>query len=326
MIKMKDDAPKAKVNISICDTEVYSYRESFSAFREAIANAFMPWVFERPTPGSFSARLESFTVESGSFGRTRMSPLVGSRDRNEISRSREECLYANFVLAGELHVEQGDRVSSAKPGDLIVYDSAIPLEHIKIGDRLFEDLAFSIPKARLNASGQKFANTLVSANEIMPPLAKCIAHLCQPLTSLPADELDAVASACATLLPRAIGWAGGDKLEAANFYPPNRYERELLKFIEDQLANPDLSPRMAAEHFGISVRYIHKRFAMQGTTFGNYVRTKRLNRIRRDIHSLPHSQPIAMLAYRWGFNDFSTFLRAFKREFGCTPGQYRSKY
>lgn len=322
---MKDVALKDDLIVSVCDTNLYSLREGFAAFRESIVSAFMPWVFECPSSAGFSARLESFTVEAGSFGRTKMSPLIGSRDRLEISRSPESCLYANYVLAGQLHVDQGDRVSSAKPGDLIIYDSATPLKHIKVGDEGFEDLAFSIPKSRIKAEGRRIENTLIPARMIIAPLVGCFSYLTRPMSSAASDELEAVASACAAYLPLALGWTTGGEQGAKLATVPNRYETELLKFIDDQLANADLSPRMAAQHFEISVRYVHKLFAMRGTTFGNYVRAKRLNRIRRDLHSLPRSQPVSMLAYRWGFNELSTFLRAFKKEFGCTPGQYRSK-
>jgi hypothetical protein len=32
------------------------------------------------------------------------------------------------------------------------------------------------------------------------------------------------------------------------------------------------------------------------------------------------------LAYKWGFTDLSTFSRAFKEKFGCSPLEYRARY
>jgi AraC-like DNA-binding protein len=35
---------------------------------------------------------------------------------------------------------------------------------------------------------------------------------------------------------------------------------------------------------------------------------------------------IAELASRWGFKDLSTFNRAFKKHYGCTPSAYRKSH
>ena len=75
-----------------------------------------------------------------------MTPLTGIRNKVEISKSPEDWLYANYVMSGQLFVEQGDQVTTANAGDLIVFDSTLPLKHVKVGDGVFEDLTFSIPK------------------------------------------------------------------------------------------------------------------------------------------------------------------------------------
>jgi AraC-like DNA-binding protein len=113
-----------------------------------------------------------------------------------------------------------------------------------------------------------------------------------------------------------------------SFEPPSsHYGRELTAFIDEHLATAELSPRFAAEHLGISVRYVHKQFAAKGMTFTSYVTTKRLEFIRRDLISAAcRNQPIFTIAYRWGFNDLSTFIRAFKKKFSCSPSQYRARF
>ncbi len=84
--------------------------------------------------------------------------------------------------------------------------------------------------------------------------------------------------------------------------------------------------RRAAEHFGISARYVHKLFAASSTTFSSYVVAKRLEHIRSDLLSPAcRNQPISNLAYRWGFNDLSSFNRAFKSRFGCSPSRFRAQ-
>jgi AraC-like DNA-binding protein len=96
-----------------------------------------------------------------------------------------------------------------------------------------------------------------------------------------------------------------------------------LRYIDRNLSNPDLSPSLVADQLGVSVRYIHKLFASTAETFGSYVTERRLERIKWDLLASNQRPPIAAMAYRWGFGDLSTFNRAFKSRYACTPSQFR---
>jgi len=313
--------------LNICDTEFYSDRDGFSAFRDVVATAFMPWLMERQSECDFSARIVSLSGEFGSFSRTKMTPLTGLRNKSEISKSPERCLYANYVISGRLVVEQGDIVTTAEKGDLVVYDSTLPVKHRKFGDEPFQDLAFSISKQHLGMSDRLFENTSIPRTKIIAPLASCFSFLSQNVSSAPPEELAAIGEACAALLPVAVGISKSAPYGEAPELPSSYYIRELIKFIDANIGNIELSPGMAAGNLGISVRYVHKQFAILGTTFSNYVTAKRLDLISLDLVSQPgRSQPISALAYRWGFNDLSTFIRSFKKRFGCSPREYRAKF
>jgi AraC family transcriptional regulator, positive regulator of tynA and feaB len=329
--RMKNDAPRqndiSQFHVDVCDTEFYPVREGFAAFRQAIAGAFLPWIMEGPSDSEFTARIASFSTEVGSFGHTRMSPLTGIRNKAELAKSPEQCLYANYVMSGELFVEQGDTITAAKKGDLVIFDSTLPVRHVKVGDDAFEDLTFSISKNHIGSVGQIFKNFVVPHSMILPPLAGCFKFLSQNILSASPEELLAVGAACAALLPLAAGYCRDDHRNEVLDHASKRYDREMLKFIHHSLADERLSPNAVAEHLGISVRYVHKRFAAFGMTFGNYVRSKRLELVRHDLISeAGGNQPISVVAFRWGFSDLSTFIRAFKKEFGCTPREYRDRH
>lgn len=99
----------------------------------------------------------------------------------------------------------------------------------------------------------------------------------------------------------------------------------ILGFVNEYISIADLSPQVAAQKFGISVRYLHKLFAVRRTTFGSYVVSKRLELVRNEMISpLGRNEAISTLAYRCGFHDLSTFNRAFKRRYGMTPGELRA--
>jgi AraC-like DNA-binding protein len=240
-------------------------------------------------------------------------------------------LYGNYIISGELHVEQRGHTSIAKRGDIVLYDSTLPVKLTEVNDGPYEDLAIRIPRSRLaqnQNTDSAFDNVVIRADQMISPLSSCLTFLTENLLTASAEELSALQDTCAALLPVAIGHSGHraehqDEIGASSNY----YMRELMRFIGSNIGDAGLSPRSAADHLGISVRYVHKQFAAKGTTFGTYVMGKRLDLVRQDLVSEAcRHQPIFVLAYRWGFNDLSTFIRAFKRKFGCSPRQYRLKF
>ncbi|MEU1572607.1 helix-turn-helix domain-containing protein [Streptomyces collinus] len=90
------------------------------------------------------------------------------------------------------------------------------------------------------------------------------------------------------------------------------------------LADPGLAPpAIAAAHF-VSVRYLHKLFQSEGVTVGEWIRTQRLERCRRDLLRSPApGDGVAAVARRWGFTSPSHFSRAFRAAYGVAPREWR---
>jgi AraC-like DNA-binding protein len=97
-------------------------------------------------------------------------------------------------------------------------------------------------------------------------------------------------------------------------------------FIESNLGDPDLSPAtVAAAHF-ISTRYLHILFHEEGESAANWIRTRRLERCRRELKDpVNATRPISSVAARWGFADAAHFSRVFRNFFGETPTSYRER-
>ena len=81
---------------------------------------------------------------------------------------------------------------------------------------------------------------------------------------------------------------------------------------------------LAARH-RVSARYIRMLFESEGTSVTGFVRDERLKRARTMLLSPRFAgRKIAEVAYTVGFNDLSYFNRAFRRQFGQTPGEARA--
>jgi len=92
--------------------------------------------------------------------------------------------------------------------------------------------------------------------------------------------------------------------------------------IDQHLTKPELSAAWLGSKLGLSERYVHHLLAGSGLSFSEAVRSKRVDRARRMLER-PSNTPrrIIDVAYAVGFSDLSTFNRAFRRQFGCTPSE-----
>lgn len=96
--------------------------------------------------------------------------------------------------------------------------------------------------------------------------------------------------------------------------------KSILKYIEYNLSNHELSASHVASECEISSRYLHLLFNELGISFHRYVTSKRLEIAKHWLCSTNSRQiSISEAAYTSGFKSLSSFSRAFKCEFGISP-------
>ena len=96
--------------------------------------------------------------------------------------------------------------------------------------------------------------------------------------------------------------------------------------IEAHLTDGDLTPGAVAGRQSISDSYIRKLFEGEGTSFSEFVLTRRLVRANRLLTDQRWAdRTIASIAFACGFSDLSYFNRTFKRLYGATPSDIRGR-
>ncbi|WP_414463668.1 helix-turn-helix domain-containing protein [Hyphomicrobium sp. B1] len=319
---------QTNLSITIFDAESCSEKQKFARFRDTLASKGMPWRFEMMPDADFHARIISAELGSDLISRVQMTPLIGTRSGTEIANSNEDVFYVCYILHGAAQVEQDGRDACGIKRSLMIFDGSSPVKVKERAERSYDVFSLVVPKVRFNDlenANSLFRNISIPPEQLANPLAACLDALVMTLPTTSSEELAALYDASIILLPMAAGRRRKELIERMELIP-SRYVRELLKFIEHNLGNAELSPGAAAEHFNVSVRYIHRQFAINGTTFGTYVMGKRLEGVRRDLVSNAYDNiPISALAFRWGFSDLSTFTRAFKKRFDCTPRECRRR-
>jgi len=93
---------------------------------------------------------------------------------------------------------------------------------------------------------------------------------------------------------------------------------EMLTYINGSLSE-DLSIAQLSRRFFISPSYLMSQFKQHtGCTVHQYVLQKRLIQAHQDIQN---GEAVLSASQRAGFSDYSTFLRAFRKMFGCLPSE-----
>lgn len=98
---------------------------------------------------------------------------------------------------------------------------------------------------------------------------------------------------------------------------------EVRAIVEERLNSSDLSLSMIARQLQLHPNYLNKLFTeVEKMPIGNFIIYRRLLRARQ---LLAGSRQIKDVARLCGFASQNYFTRIFRRRFGCTPTEYRSK-
>jgi AraC family transcriptional regulator, positive regulator of tynA and feaB len=101
-------------------------------------------------------------------------------------------------------------------------------------------------------------------------------------------------------------------------------QSQVIRYIEDHLRDPKLSPASVAAGLRISPRYLRTVFAGTGERVSAYIIRRRLEECAKQIRNPAWAgHTLTEIAFAWGFNSAAHFTRTFHEQFGMTPRDYR---
>lgn len=110
-----------------------------------------------------------------------------------------------------------------------------------------------------------------------------------------------------------------DTLDFMETAAANEKILNVLSYLNEHLTE-DISIDLLAEHFFTSKYYLMHSFKEEtGYTIGNYLTTKRLRYARELVQG---GMPVTQACFECGFKNYSTFSRAYKKNFGVSPTQH----
>jgi len=294
------------------------------AWRDAVA-PFWTFAIRKEDLADFRGRSHVQHLGNAILCRAGASGLHFTRDRALVARMGVDHILAHVRLSGRSRVEAGGAAQDCGPGDICLLDLSRPLAAQSTD---YQALTVVLPRGLFGADqgmldalhGQVIRGASPFGRMLNDHLRALDAHA--PGFSEP--EAGAAARATAVLLGAAVS-----RLPEAERTAQGPDGTPLLlalrRFIEAELASPDLNAETLGRHFGISRSALYRLFAPLGGVAG-YIRQRRLACAYRDLATGDgRGTRISEVAYRWGFESPAHFAQAFRSAYGHAPRDVRGQ-
>lgn len=294
-------------------------------WRHVAGDSFVP--LDVHVPGSLDFQGQILTEGFGPVHVAALTTPPGEarRTQKHIRRSDPELYKLDVQTQGHTVIGQDGRAVRLAPGDLTMVDLSRPGSWTnsrgEIVGLMFPRQMLPLPPnelARLTATeiqGDRGTGALIST---------LVTEMAKRLDDLGEAEGTRIGTAVLDLLTVALA----AQLDRGSEVPWATRQRALLiqvkAFINERLADPDLSLDTIAAAHQISVHHLHKLFEAQEQSVAGWIRRRRLEGCRGDLlNSALDTYPVSAVGIRWGFKDSSHFSRVFRNAYGVTPGEYR---
>ena len=230
-------------------------------------------------------------------------------------------------MAGRGYIRQHDRFAELAAGTGVLVEARSPCERVSPTETRSLTLRFSRELLPLRTAEitEACARSMDPAAPAMQMLSGYLGRLFEVADDLTAPQRLDAGRAAIDLLAMVLrdvtpSVPGGDG--------PEEVLLEMMRMhVREHLADPQLRVEELARRHHVSVRHAYTLFARIGTTPGAYLREQRLLAAQAML-SDPRYARLGMsdIAAAVGFRDLRTFERAFRRQYGMTPGGWRREH
>lgn len=294
---------------------------------------FMSMIYYRvdvSSPRSDGLRGELKELQLGPAGLSRFIS-----DQQRVFRHRSSAVQDNadhlvfiFPRQGRCYFDQLGRSAHFGPGSVVMLRSSESYE-ASCGDS-FENVTIKVPapvlEARVENIGSRCASLDAANPVIVPILSDMASRLIESQSGLPVNETHLSESLIELLAAMMSGVPATASHEDSSRGMMQVWREKLATYIRRHMMDPDLGPDEVARAHGISVRYVHRIFQGQGTSFGRWVLEQRLKAARAAILAdKSNTKTLQAIAFDCGFSNQSHFSTSYKDLFGETPRMTREQ-
>jgi AraC-like DNA-binding protein/mannose-6-phosphate isomerase-like protein (cupin superfamily) len=257
---------------------------------------------------------------------TRATDQDYDRTPAHVARGVMDHFQITLCVEGEMQFSSGRREVTLQPGDIVLIDMAQPNRTaLRAAGSRTHLMTIVLQRAML---APRLGHPDSATATLLPtehPHARLIASHFAALGLPPGPEAGNVEATIEAIADLVAAAAGGTADIAAGVERAERhlYLAMIKRRIADNLQTDAITADELCRHFRISRATLYRLFEADGG-LAHYVREQRLNLAFRELIA-PSAQDRRLidLAVGMRFSSDSTFIRAFRRKFGLTPGELR---
>lgn len=305
----------------VFSTEALERAKRYAAWRDAICDVYVHVNVKADDPDNYDGFIRETQFGNVAMTECMVSQQLISRRKTHLSKLDKDCYYVQFIQTGSVNVVQSGSSFHTSAGVGALFCASEPYDLQCIGK--VRSYYLEIPR---QAFGNRFANGQAPLSATMSTgrgLGRIAVEFCSMLASqgagLNTNIRGRLGEELLDVLALAFDAADGDEPMSEQVVQKARL-RSVKAWIEDHLCEPALSPEIIAKSNGISLRYLHALFRLEGQTVSNWIWNRRIelghDLLLRWDH---HSRSLTEIAYRVGFSSSSHFSTMFRRRFGIRP-------
>jgi AraC-like DNA-binding protein len=308
----------------VIDTSTVAPHERMELWSAATSAVFFPSEVRSVDDAPYVGVMRRYAVGPLDVVLVRGTALDLRRTPQDVTAADPEIFSLSILRGGRLRATQEGRDSHVGPGVACAYDSSRPLRMRT--DAPFDQVVVAVPKELLRPFTDHIARRTATPVSLHTARGRLVVALMRQMLA----EIDGgtIGPQDSELSEALVALMRGLFTNASDGGPvpvQTALMRAIKDHIEVNLTDRGLGPESVARSQFISTRYLQSLFQREGVTVSGWIRSRRLERSRRDLQdpALAH-EPIAAIAARWGFGSASHFTHVVRTEYGCSPRELRA--
>lgn len=270
----------------------------------------------------FEARSEAWRLGPFLFNHARLPPCDLLRTPEQARRDALDHWVIALCREGRQVQRQSDIVTDMAPGIPYVFSAANAFVASRSGVAM-DWVGLYFPRdalPQLNAALGRAMSGRPLTGPMVPAFSHFLSGLVETLPAVSANAAPHLATTIEALLSGICTDTGTP--EAPDGMVALGQFATLRHIIRQNLGTASLSPARLSRAAGISRSQLYRLFAPYGGV-ASYIKSERLQTAYRQLADPAERRTIVDIAEAVGIFGASTFSRAFRQEFGCTPREVR---
>jgi AraC-like DNA-binding protein len=304
-------------------------QDGFDYWNDVVSSTFVPLECRNGAPAGFHGELANVSLGDLQLTRVTAAPHAVRRTRRTIARNDPGVLKVVTQISGTGRISQDGRDAELAPGDLTLYDTTRPYTLSFDEPAEFETFVVMFPGELLGLSADDVRRVTAVRVCGREGIGALVSPFLLGLAQTTGTDATVLSSRLAANVLALLETVYRERLDLCPGEPERLSQARLLsiqQWLQRRLGDPELSPESIAAAHHISVRYLHRLFAAEGTSVSRWVKERRLEGCRGELGdpSLVRFS-VAAVAARWGMLDAAAFSRSFRAAFGLSPREYRMR-